>query len=792
MELDAAGALAATVVASCGLPPTAFDSVRLPIAFHTLPSCILVESLPRHGKTLLLSLLEACIQAAIPASTVVILRCADLRRCRAPRGSLRRVSIDPDSSRTRWLACPGHAPLLARCAKAMEANAGLQDAHQAVATALAASPGTPCVVLVDDVHLLVARDSSSSGAESDAEPLDGARAVAALLCTWQCPACTATCDAAAGTLASTSDAADQGTGAGNVCAVLTTASASGLPQGAFPLPHSIVCQRMAYVDEATDPSKWVSAFLRQFDSGYDGYAGLSAERPAPDPLSFLARALTVDRPPLRMALRAAAVQMMRGGAAAAFDRAASAASASCPIDLVLRIQPPPEVPRYPLRITGPQLQQLRGLHHASVAVGTVVRAGTDIEPHPLPTSEALDGAPSASTGSANSAAAAPAASSTVWSERTRLSLVDVACDATAKAEALRSIVLPLLAWQHLLSGLPAPPAGVDGSSSTRSSTSDVAVLAAAMARMRVAPPSGLLLHGPPGSGKSTLAVGIAKAARMRLLVVDAALLLSRFVGDSEASIRRLFRAARTASPCCLVLENLEVVGGARAGGGGGAREGAQEDSSGSDLAAVTTVYDAVADADGGIDAHAEADADYDADFLGEETEAATAAAAPATPSSSKVKPKLKPKLKPSQRFARSAAAAAAPRPRLTRNLPVPSSSSVSAGSAASGAGSPSAAGGASAAGSARGAASVHDRMLATLLTEMDGVGIKRSEAGAGAGYSTGASARSGGPGDGPMLLVIGVTEHRSAIDPALLRPGRLDRHIYLPPSHAARGSETKE
>lgn len=785
MELDAAGCLAATVVASCGLPPQPFDSERLPIAYHTLPSCILVESSPRHGKTLLLYMLEACVQVAFPGSTVVTLKCADLRRCRALRISFGGAPTESELFTSRWLACPGHAPLLARCAKAMESNAGLQEAHHAVAAALASTSGSPCVVLVDDVHLLVAHDSSSSAADGDAAHLDVAHALAALLCIWQCPACTATCDTAAATFAGASDAAELG--AGSVCAVLTTSGVSCLPQGVFPLPHSIVCQRMAYVDDAANPSKWVRGFLRQMHSADAGSAASAVERACPSQLSFLARALTVDRPPLRMALRAAALQMMRGGAAAAFDRSASAASASCPIDLVLRIQAPPEVPRYPLRITGLQLQ-LRGLQHSAIAAGgTTVSAATQSMPGPTPASTTHGTVLAAGTERAAispPAAAASAPGPATGGERTPLSLADVVCGAAAKAEALRSIVLPLLAWQHLQSGLPAPAASTDGLP-TPGAADDVAALAAAMASMRVVPPTGLLLHGPPGSGKSTLAVAIARAARMRLLVVDAALLLSRFVGDSEASIRRLFRAARAASPCCLVLENLEMVGGARAGGGAGSR-GADVSS-----AADYTFADGgvgigagvVADATTGV--HAVADADVPAatevgvaeagEAGDEEVEAAEAQEAASPSSKSKPKPKPKSKLKLSQRHARTAAAAAALRPRLTRNLPAAASASAGSSDSPSAA---SAAAGASTAGSARGAASVHDRMLATLLTEMDGVGIKRSEAGSSYRDASGAGARA----EGPMLLLIGVTEHRSAIDPALLRPGRLDRHILLPPA----------
>ena len=54
--------------------------------------------------------------------------------------------------------------------------------------------------------------------------------------------------------------------------------------------------------------------------------------------------------------------------------------------------------------------------------------------------------------------------------------------------------------------------------------------------------------------------------------------------------------------------------------------------------------------------------------------------------------------------------------------------------------------------------SVQERILSTLLNEMDGIGgLKRN------------------------VLVIGATNRRDLIDEALLRPGRFDRHILVPP-----------
>ena len=54
---------------------------------------------------------------------------------------------------------------------------------------------------------------------------------------------------------------------------------------------------------------------------------------------------------------------------------------------------------------------------------------------------------------------------------------------------------------------------------------------------------------------------------------------------------------------------------------------------------------------------------------------------------------------------------------------------------------------------------LHSRLLTTLLSEMDGI------------------THAGGRGD---VLVVGATNRREAIDAALLRPGRLEEHVFLP------------
>ena len=76
-------------------------------------------------------------------------------------------------------------------------------------------------------------------------------------------------------------------------------------------------------------------------------------------------------------------------------------------------------------------------------------------------------------------------------------------------------------------------------------------------------PRGVLLFGGPGAGKSALARSLATAAGASLIVVSCPLLLERYFGDSEKSLRRSFAAARALAPCVLVLDDIDAIAGAR-------------------------------------------------------------------------------------------------------------------------------------------------------------------------------------------------------------------------------------
>lgn len=84
-------------------------------------------------------------------------------------------------------------------------------------------------------------------------------------------------------------------------------------------------------------------------------------------------------------------------------------------------------------------------------------------------------------------------------------------------------------------------------------------------------PKGAMLVGVPGCGKSLTAKAVAAAWGMPLLRLDMGALRSKFVGDSEANIRKALSVAEAVSPCVLWLDEIEkaLAGATGAQGDGG-------------------------------------------------------------------------------------------------------------------------------------------------------------------------------------------------------------------------------
>ena len=82
-------------------------------------------------------------------------------------------------------------------------------------------------------------------------------------------------------------------------------------------------------------------------------------------------------------------------------------------------------------------------------------------------------------------------------------------------------------------------------------------------RFGVDPPSGLLLAGPPGTGKTTVAKVLAAQARCSFYPVAGADVMSKWVGESEGNIRRLFERARENRPSIIFIDEIDALAGRR-------------------------------------------------------------------------------------------------------------------------------------------------------------------------------------------------------------------------------------
>ncbi|MFH1848900.1 MAG: CDC48 family AAA ATPase [archaeon] len=81
----------------------------------------------------------------------------------------------------------------------------------------------------------------------------------------------------------------------------------------------------------------------------------------------------------------------------------------------------------------------------------------------------------------------------------------------------------------------------------------------AFSRLGVKPPKGILLYGAPGTGKTMLAKAVAHESQANFILVNGPELLSKWVGESEKAVRKIFHKARQTAPTIIFFDEIDSI-----------------------------------------------------------------------------------------------------------------------------------------------------------------------------------------------------------------------------------------
>ena len=81
-------------------------------------------------------------------------------------------------------------------------------------------------------------------------------------------------------------------------------------------------------------------------------------------------------------------------------------------------------------------------------------------------------------------------------------------------------------------------------------------------------PQNILLYGPPGTGKTLLARAVANESKSNLFICSASTMTSKWLGDAEKLVRKLFEVARESAPSILFIDEMDALLSSRKSDGG--------------------------------------------------------------------------------------------------------------------------------------------------------------------------------------------------------------------------------
>jgi len=78
---------------------------------------------------------------------------------------------------------------------------------------------------------------------------------------------------------------------------------------------------------------------------------------------------------------------------------------------------------------------------------------------------------------------------------------------------------------------------------------------------------GVLLYGPPGTGKTMIAKATASELEATFFVISPAQIMSKWVGEAEQNVQRLFEAAKAEDKSVIFIDEVEALVPKRKSGG---------------------------------------------------------------------------------------------------------------------------------------------------------------------------------------------------------------------------------
>ena len=82
-------------------------------------------------------------------------------------------------------------------------------------------------------------------------------------------------------------------------------------------------------------------------------------------------------------------------------------------------------------------------------------------------------------------------------------------------------------------------------------------------RLGIEPPKGVLLHGPPGTGKTIVARAVANETNSNFYVINGPEIMSKFYGESEANLRKIFEEAEKNAPSIVFFDEIDAIASKR-------------------------------------------------------------------------------------------------------------------------------------------------------------------------------------------------------------------------------------